>query len=165
MLNIFSKKFLNITKMSPMYLLSLLSQYSLIFFFPIWFFFDFIQFYETLIEKRITSWVFVYLIFDGFLCFAQNLIAFILISKVSPLTYSIANVTKRISVIILSIIAFRNAITFTNIFGINLAIFGLFAYNKFKYDERIEKEKQTQLPLHHNTVIVNNHQNNKVTFY
>ncbi|RWS16418.1 solute carrier family 35 member E1-like protein [Dinothrombium tinctorium] len=176
-LQIFSKKLLNITKMSPLALLSLLSKYSLLFFTPIWLFYDFFSIYES--KDDFSLEIFTLLLFDGFLSFAQNLIAFILISKVSPLTYSIANVTKRITVIVFSILVFRNPITATNVFGITLAISGLFAYNKFKYDEHVRrKAEESQLPLyknqnnfhsnssnHHfqsNLLLMNNHHDHKL---
>ncbi|MCL4136836.1 UNVERIFIED_CONTAM: hypothetical protein GTU68_030668 [Idotea baltica] len=71
-----------------------------------------------------------FLFLDGLLNWGQNLIAFTILSRVSPLTYSVASASKRISVIIFSLLMIGNPVTLPNAFGMFLAIFGVLGYNK-----------------------------------
>ena len=61
---------------------------------------------------------------DGCLHWLQNLLAFTLLKLVTPLTYAVANVTKRIAVITVSLLLLKNPVTTTNMGGMMMAILG-----------------------------------------
>lgn len=72
----------------------------------------------------------VCLLVSGACSFIQNLCAFAMIHQLTTLSYSISNVTKRIIVILLSLIMLGNHFTPLNLFGMMLSILGVFIYNR-----------------------------------
>ncbi|KAH6669916.1 triose-phosphate transporter family-domain-containing protein [Halenospora varia] len=71
-------------------------------------------------------------IFNGTFHFGQNIIAFILLSMVSPVTYSVASLIKRVFVVVIAIIWFQNPTTKIQGLGIALTFFGLYLYDRTK---------------------------------
>jgi solute carrier family 35 protein E1 len=95
-------------------------------------------------------------IFNGTFHFGQNILAFVLLSMVSPVTYSVASLIKRVFVIIIAIIWFRSPTTKVQAAGIALTFLGLYLYDrsndKNKADQRARsmtetKRDATLLPL------------------
>lgn len=93
-------------------------------------------------------------IFNGTFHFAQNMLAFILLSLVSPVTYSVASLIKRVFVIGIAIFWFRSPTTKIQAVGIMLTFMGLYFYdrtNESKADRRArtmtEVNAQSLLPL------------------
>ena len=71
-----------------------------------------------------TTEISLLLLVDGALHWFQNILAFTLLKMVSPLTYAVANVTKRIAVISVSLLLLKNPVTPTNIAGMMMAVLG-----------------------------------------
>ncbi|KAG5926176.1 hypothetical protein E4U53_003138 [Claviceps sorghi] len=92
-------------------------------------------------------------IFNGVFHFAQNMLAFVLLSMVSPVTYSVASLIKRVFVIVLAIIWFRSPTTPIQAVGIALTFLGLYMYdrtsesNKADRKARLMTETRTATPL------------------
>ncbi|XP_035218337.1 solute carrier family 35 member E1 homolog [Stegodyphus dumicola] len=146
--HIFSKKVLTETGIHHLRLLHILARLALVFFLPVWFIYDFwtILFDENLFQGKDKFMIAFLLFVDGICNFAQNIVAFSIISLVSPLTYSVCSTAKRISVIAVSLILLGNPVTAFNFFGMMLAIFGVLVYNKAKYDANQAKLKAASLP-------------------
>ena len=68
--------------------------------------------------------------FNGIFHFAQNLLAFILLSLVSPVTYSVASLIKRVFVIVIAIVWFGNSTTSLQAVGIAFTFLGLYLYDR-----------------------------------
>lgn len=143
--HIFSKKVLHDTNVHHLRLLYILGRIALVMFLPFWLFMDVrnVLSDNQAMTKLGTTRVISLLWLDGLLNFLQNIIAFSVLSYVTPLTYAVANASKRIFVIAVSLLTLGNPVTGANIFGMMLAIFGVLFYNKAKYDA---KRKQTVLP-------------------
>lgn len=118
-------------------LLSIISKYAFIISIPTWIYMDVFTIIKTSNESP--PHLYGYLILDGFLTSLQNIIAFTVLSLVSPLTYSVANSSKRIAVIIVSLITMKNPITFTNLFGMCTAVTGVLLYNRAKHEQNVIK--------------------------
>ena len=93
-------------------------------------------------------------LFNGSFHFGQNLVAFVLLGLVSPVTYSVASLIKRVFVIIFAIIWFRNPMTQLQGFGILLTALGLYLYDRTNDAARADKKaravqegKETLLPM------------------
>ena len=71
---------------------------------------------------------------NGIVHFAQNIIAFVILASVSPVTYSIASLFKRVAVICIALVWFNQHVHPLQGVGIALTFFGLWMYNNAKGD-------------------------------
>ena len=81
-----------------------------------------------------THSVVYYTFLNGIVHFAQNIIAFIILSSVSPVTYSIASLFKRVAVICIALVWFNQHLHPLQGMGIGLTFLGLWMYNNAKGD-------------------------------
>ncbi|KAF2129029.1 TPT-domain-containing protein [Dothidotthia symphoricarpi CBS 119687] len=99
--------------------------------------------------------LFLEFLFNGTFHFGQNIVAFLLLSMVSPVTYSVASLIKRVFVIVFAIIWFKKPMTSVQAFGFVLTFAGLYLYDRTsdaaKADKRAKalqsKSQGTLLPL------------------
>jgi len=75
-----------------------------------------------------------YTFLNGIVHFAQNIIAFIILASVSPVTYSIASLFKRVAVICIALVWFNQHVHPLQGLGIGLTFLGLWMYNSAKGD-------------------------------
>lgn len=82
---------------------------------------------------------------NGIFHFAQNFLAFVLLSLVSPVTYSVASLIKRVFVIVVAIVWFGSRTTPLQAVGIALTFLGLYLYDRTsdtaKADRRAKLEQ------------------------
>jgi len=78
-------------------------------------------------------------VFNGIFHFLQNIMAFVLLSMLSPVSYSVASLIKRVWVIAVAIIWFRSATTPIQLLGIGLTMFGLYLYDRTSMEDAAER--------------------------
>ncbi|TKA64166.1 hypothetical protein B0A55_10714 [Friedmanniomyces simplex] len=90
-------------------------------------------------------------IFNGTFHFGQSLVAFVLLGMVSPVTYSVASLIKRVVVIMFAIIWFGNPMTTIQGLGFGLTFLGLYLYDRTsdaaKADKRAREKAGSDQPL------------------
>lgn len=76
---------------------------------------------------------------NGIFHFAQNIMAFILLSMMSPVSYSVASLIKRVWVIVIAVIWFKSSTTQIQMVGITLTCFGLYLYDRTSSEDAAER--------------------------
>lgn len=141
--NIFSKKMISLKKLDKLNMLFYSSLISYILMTPIWYFSE-----GHSISDSIPSFQTILLFFlNGVSHFLQNVFAFSILSQVSPVTYSIASLIKRIVVIVVSIVWFGQSVSILQGFGIFLTVIGLLMYQNAKRMGGLEKRRDVVVPL------------------
>ncbi|XP_055585985.1 solute carrier family 35 member E1 homolog [Uranotaenia lowii] len=144
--NIFSKKVLKETSVHHLRLLHILGRLALFMFLPLWIYFDLFSVMKHPAIAQADYRIIALLFTDGVLNWLQNILAFSVLSLVTPLTYAVASASKRIFVIAISLFILGNPVTWMNIFGMLIAIIGVLCYNRAKFFSRMQQPKETILP-------------------
>jgi len=92
-------------------------------------------------------------IFNGTFHFGQNLVAFVLLSMVSPVTYSVASLIKRVFVIVFAIVWFGNKMTSIQALGIALTFLGLYLYDRTSDAARADRKARALQMKNHETLL------------
>lgn len=152
--NIFSKKLFNETempgagrrKLDKLNLLCYCSGLAFILTLPIWFVSEGYPLVSDFIQDGAISLsgkkgaldhgaLFLEFFFNGSAHFAQNILAFVLLSRISPVSYSVASLVKRVFVIVVAIVWFGSSTTSIQAFGIALTFIGLYLYDRNSHDD------------------------------
>lgn len=89
-------------------------------------------------------------VFNGLFHFFQNIMAFILLSLMSPVSYSVASLIKRVWVIVVAVVWFRSSTTKIQIVGIAFTCFGLYLYDRTSMEDAAERRAKTDHFRHGN---------------
>ena len=146
--NIYSKKVMGDIDIHQLQLLEHITIIAFVFFIPVWAIVDgqVFLFGNGEFDSDNLMRIFVLIVFAALCNVGQNIFAFFVISTVTPLSYSIANVSKRIVIISGSLLFFKDPITLTTVLGMSIAIMGVFLYNRVKLIKTRDISK-TILPL------------------
>ncbi len=112
---------------------------SFIFMFPLWLVYDAHAVSQNLPSIHILG----LLALNGISHFLQNVVAFSILAMVSPVTYSIASLIKRIFVILGGILILGDRISPIQSFGISLTFVGLYFYDQARHSHQ---EHHSELP-------------------
>lgn len=158
---LYTKKALRDLNINQHLLLQYLSIYGLLMMIPLWLYTDFPSIVEHMANESDNSKslplfnIFIYLILSGFMAFIQGISAFTVISLISTVSYSVANATKRIVVIVVSILTLKNPVTAYNFVGMMIACFGVFNYNRVKRGVQREMNRQlVHIPFEKNSLTI-----------
>lgn len=89
-------------------------------------------------DEHSYTYLFILLVFDGLGFYLQSAFAYVLMSLVSPITYSVANCVKRALLITLSIYHFGDVVTLMNWSGMFMVLVGVYVFNTVS---RMEQSK------------------------
>ena len=128
-------------KLDKINLLYFSSSMAFVLMVPVWMYSDVPR---LLLPQPAGPSVTLYFFINGTVHFAQNFLAFAILSSTSPVTYSIASLVKRIAVICLAIIWFKQAVHPIQAVGIGLTGIGLWMYNNAKRDVEKGEKKMRQ---------------------
>lgn len=80
---------------------------------------------------QLTPYTIFLIVFNGFSHFLQSLLAFQILGSISPINYSIANIMKKIIIILVSFLWEKQSISYNQGYGILLTITGLYCYERW----------------------------------
>lgn len=149
--NVFSKKLLSGTenKFSPLELQFYTSVAATVIQMPLWFFFLDAQ--EKLYQ--LDQYTVLMLLLNSVIFYAQSLFAYLLMSLISPVTFSVSNTVKRAGLIWFSILVFGNEVTILNAFGTLMVVAGVFLYQRARMKETSQRVRMMEEKRHKGKVL------------
>jgi len=100
-------------------------------------------------------------VFNGTFHFGQNIIAFVLLSMVSPVTYSVASLFKRVFIVVVSIVWSGKPTTKIQGLGIALTFFGLYLYDRTSGRSKADR-KANLMDIKEESILPLNNQSNSL---
>ncbi|KAL1848033.1 hypothetical protein Plec18170_008208 [Paecilomyces lecythidis] len=97
--------------------------------------------------------LFLEFVFNGVSHFAQNILAFVLLSMISPVSYSVASLIKRVFVIVVAIVWFGSRTTPIQALGIALTFLGLYLYDRNSHDDVADRRANADHFRHRDSVL------------
>lgn len=96
---------------------------------------DFVPVWDTIVAAGNSAAAIKYSILSGLAFYVYNEASFLCLSRLSPVTHSVANTLKRVVIIIASCIVFRNPMSVEGMIGSGIAVMGtlLYSLSKKKY--------------------------------
>lgn len=131
--HIYSKRVMRDTGVHHLRLLVTLSRLALALFLPLWAWSDGAALWRGAAPSPEAA---ALLAADGVLAWLQAVLAFSVLSRVSPLGYAVASAAKRVAVVAASLAVLRNPAPPANLAGMALAAAGVLAYNRAKLAAR-----------------------------
>ncbi|CAN6620707.1 uncharacterized transporter Sly41p [Trichomonascus vanleenenianus] len=157
--NMFSKKLLTPdqgeNKLDKLNVLCYCSSLAFIFTSPLWLFSEGIglmkdyalstgAFFASTDAAMTTPQLLMAFLSNGFTHFLQNVLAFQVLGMVTPVTYSVASLVKRIVVITCAIVWFGQQVTLAQGWGILLTFLGLYLYDRVGGDRNKKYRRLSQ---------------------
>uniref|UniRef100_A0A060T674 ARAD1B17006p n=1 Tax=Blastobotrys adeninivorans TaxID=409370 RepID=A0A060T674_BLAAD len=150
--NMFSKKLLtpdDHSKLDKLNVLCYCSSLAFTFTSPLWLFSEGVPLIQDYVYGRtepIGASLILAFVMNGLVHFLQNLLAFQVLGMVSPVTYSVASLIKRIVVISAAIVWFGQQVTRMQAWGILLTFAGLYLYDRAGGDRKRKYQQRSVLP-------------------
>ncbi|KAH7392818.1 triose-phosphate transporter family-domain-containing protein [Pyrenochaeta sp. MPI-SDFR-AT-0127] len=92
-------------------------------------------------------------LFNGTFHFGQNIVAFVLLSMISPVTYSVASLIKRVFVIVFAVVWFGKPISNVQAFGLGLTFVGLYLYDRTSDASKADKRAKAMQSKAHGSLL------------
>jgi solute carrier family 35 protein E1 len=134
--NLYTKKTMRDLNIHQHVLLQNLTLYGVFMMFGLWCFTDAPTIMQADHANRTYKSIAFLLVCSGLMALVQNLVAFSVMALMTTVSYSVASATKRVVVIVVSLLMLKNPVTPFNVSGMIIASCGVFLYNRIKVQVR-----------------------------
>jgi len=134
--NLYTKKAMRDLQIHQHVLLQQLTFYGLFMMISLWCVTDAPKILSANHENLTYRTIIFLLLSSGLMSLVQNLVAFSVMANMTTVSFSVASATKRVAVIVVSILMLKNPVTLFNVSGMMLACLGVLCYNRTKVQLR-----------------------------